>query len=92
MAEIEAHIVIRGRVQGVGFRFSLQRQAGTHSVRGWVRNLSDGSVEALLQGAPEAVHAVIEWAWSGPRSASVHDVEVVDRKLTEFFSEFEIRD
>ncbi len=53
----------------------LQREAQMHGVAGWVRNLTDGSVEAVLQGAPEAVQAVIDWAHHGPRSARVTDVE-----------------
>jgi acylphosphatase len=67
---------ISGRVQGVGFRYALQREAVARSVTGWVRNRRDGSVEALLQGDAAAVDAVIVWARRGPPAARVHDVEI----------------
>jgi len=72
------HLTIRGRVQGVGFRMYLQREAQMHGVTGWVRNRSGGSVEAVLQGPPDAVQAVIDWAHHGPRKARVTDVQVSD--------------
>ena len=83
------HLRIRGRVQGVGFRMYLQREAQRHGVSGWVRNRTDGSVEAVMQGAPDAVQAVIEWAHHGPPSARVTDVEVRDADGT--YSGFEQR-
>ena len=72
------HLRIRGRVQGVGFRMYLQREAQRHGVSGWVRNRSNGSVEAMVQGPDEAVAAVIDWARRGPPSARVTDLEVTD--------------
>ena len=72
------HMTIRGRVQGVGFRAYLHREAQRHGVAGWVRNRRDGSVEAVLHGSPEAVQAVIDRARRGPPSARVDDVEVGD--------------
>lgn len=80
---------IRGRVQGVGFRHYLQRQARSQGVAGWVRNRLDGSVEAVLQGPVGAVDAVIEWAQRGPSSALVTDVQVTE--ATGVFSGFEQR-
>jgi acylphosphatase len=67
---------IRGHVQGVGFRVYLQREAEARGVAGWVRNRSDGSVEAVLHGAPAAVESVTQWARHGPRNARVADVQV----------------
>jgi len=72
------HLRIRGRVQGVGFRIYLQREAQRHGVSGWVRNRSNGSVEAVVQGPDEAVQAVIDWARQGPPSARVTALEVTD--------------
>jgi acylphosphatase len=67
---------ISGRVQGVGFRYALQREAIAQGLEGWVRNRRDGSVEALLQGDAAALDAVIAWARRGPPAARVDRVEV----------------
>ena len=68
---IRRHLVVTGRVQGVGYRDALCAQAERHAVTGWVRNRSDGSVEALLEGGEAAVAAVITWARRGPPLAQV---------------------
>jgi acylphosphatase len=68
------HLVIHGRVQGVGFRFSLADTATELGVDGWVRNRRDGTVEALLRGSEAAVDAVHAWAQRGPPAARVAHV------------------
>ena len=68
-------LLIRGRVQGVGFRDALQQQAERLGVTGWVRNRADGAVEALAQGSGEAVAALQDWARRGPRAAHVEQLE-----------------
>ncbi len=68
---------IYGRVQGVGFRAYVEYQAQQLELHGWVRNRSDGSVEALIHGTPAAVAAMIEYAHRGPRAAQVTAVEVI---------------
>ena len=73
---ITCHLRILGRVQGVGFRMYMQREAQMRGVAGWVRNRHDGSVEAVVQGPREAVDGLIEWARHGPRNARVTDVHV----------------
>lgn len=73
-----ARVVVSGRVQGVFYRASTAQQARERGLAGWVRNLPDGRVEAVLQGAPEVVEAMIGWCRSGPPSARVVAVEVVD--------------
>ena len=75
---IVRHLRIAGRVQGVGFRFYMEHKARELRVTGWVRNRRDGTVEAMVQGTPEAVDAVIAAARKGPRSALVTDVKVTD--------------
>jgi acylphosphatase len=67
---------ITGRVQGVGFRYALQREARSLGLAGWVRNRRDGSVEALLQGSDEAVDKLITWSRRGPPGARVDGVDV----------------
>lgn len=65
-----------GRVQGVFFRDSCRQLAQQHSVNGWVRNLADGRVEAVFEGAPTGVERLVEWARHGPPRAVVTDVAV----------------
>lgn len=83
------HLRIRGHVQGVGFRFFVQREAQQRGIAGWVRNRHDGSVEAVVQGPPDAVDALIEAARRGPRSARVSDVQVSEAEG--LFEGFELR-
>ena len=78
MNEKRVLVVIYGRVQGVGFRVSCQRQAAALGVTGWVRNRWDDAVEALLEGSPEAVDAMVRWCQHGPPAAEVTSVEVRD--------------
>ena len=76
MAEKRASVIIRGRVQGVGYRVSCQREALAQALTGWVRNRWDGSVEALFEGEAEAVDALLAWCAEGPPMADVTDVEI----------------
>ena len=73
---ITKHIQLYGRVQGVFFRESMSRKARQLGLSGWVRNCSDGSLEALLQGDESAVAAAIEWAQHGPEFARVDKIEI----------------
>jgi acylphosphatase len=75
---IVKNLRISGRVQGVGFRFYLERKARELNVTGWVRNRRDGSVEAAVRGTPEAVDAMIACARRGPSSAMVSDVRITE--------------
>ena len=69
-------MTVRGRVQGVGFRYSLGERARSRVIAGWVRNNPDGSVEAVFEGAPEEVDALVAWCHRGPAGARVDDVRV----------------
>jgi acylphosphatase len=71
-------VCARGLVQGVGFRVWLARRAEQRGLDGWVRNLPDGSVEAVLAGERGAVTAMVELVRDGPRGSSVDSVEVAD--------------
>jgi len=68
-------VVIHGRVQGVAFRATTCREASRRGLRGWVRNLPDGSVEALFEGEPADVEALVRWCRTGPAWARVDRVE-----------------
>ena len=69
-------LVIHGRVQGVFFRDSMRGEAQRLGISGWVRNRSDGTVEAAMQGESSAVDAIVQWAHRGPQHARVERVEI----------------
>jgi acylphosphatase len=89
MQLVTKRLSITGRVQGVGFRFYMQRKARELGVTGWVRNRRDGAVEAMVQGSSGAVEAMIVWAQRGPPSAVVAEVRVTDASGD--FATFEAR-
>lgn len=73
---IARRLLVAGRVQGVGYRESMRVAAESLGVSGWVRNLRDGRVEAVVSASPEALAAIIAWAHHGPSSAKVDRVDV----------------
>jgi acylphosphatase len=87
---IRCRLLISGRVQGVFFRETCRRLAQQHGVSGWVRNLGDGTVEAVFEGAAEDVRHLVEWSRQGPSSAVVQDVSV-QREPPEEISGFQVR-
>jgi acylphosphatase len=79
LAERKAiHVIVRGRVQGVGFRAFVEHQALSHGIEGWVRNRRDGTVEAVFAGEPASVEAMVAACKIGPLSGRVDDVEQRD--------------
>ena len=80
------HLVIHGRVQGVFFRQSMPREAESLEISGWVRNRSNGTVEAVVHGTPGSVDAMVSWAQRGPQLAQVErvDIDPTDGDYTNF--------
>jgi acylphosphatase len=87
---IRAHVFVAGRVQGVSFRYATYQQARLRGVVGWVRNLSDGRVEAVFEGEDKAVRRMVDWCRQGPPGAYVEGIEVSWPAPTGEFGAFEI--
>lgn len=88
---ISKRILLSGRVQGVGFRHFTRVTARDLNVKGWVKNRSDGDVEAVVQGEKSKVNTMIERLKRGPVSARVDRIDVTDNETEKTFSVFEIR-
>jgi acylphosphatase len=86
-----AHVFVSGRVQGVFFRSETKHRADSHGVKGWVRNLPDGGVEAVFEGEEEAVKALIEFCEHGPAGARVTRVDLAWEKPTGTLEGFKIK-
>jgi acylphosphatase len=84
-------IIVSGRVQGVNFRRYTQLTAEQLGVRGWVRNLPDGEVEACFEGDADAVDSLVEWCRSGPPSSRVDSLDIQEQTFTGEFPDFQIR-
>jgi acylphosphatase len=88
LTTIVKRLVIKGGVQGVGFRYGLADEARALGLRGWVRNCRNGDVEAIVAGPAQSVDAIIAWAHKGPPAAKVSAVSV--EPATGEFDGFEI--
>ena len=86
----QAHLTISGRVQGVFYRASCQEVASRYGLTGWVRNLSTGQVEILVQGEKDKIEKLINWCKKGPPGAKVNDVEIAWREDLEEQDSFKI--
>jgi len=91
MQKVRKHVVISGKVQNVGYRQSVFYQAIALDIKGWVRNLYNGSVEAVFEGEEQSVYQIIEWCKEGPMLARVNHVEVQTQKSSEEFEDFKIK-
>lgn len=89
--KVRAHVFIRGRVQGVFFRSEVRREAIRQGVTGWIRNLSDGRVEAVLEGEELGVKSIIEFCKKGPSHAKVSGIGVDLQEYVGEFESFEVR-
>lgn len=91
MEIVRVKVLIDGRVQGVSFRYYAQRRAAELELTGFVRNLSDGRVEAVFEGEKAAVAAMLKWCESGPPSARVDSLAVRYEEPEGRFSGFNVR-
>jgi acylphosphatase len=89
--KVRAHVFVSGRVQGIFFRSETRHEAKKHGVKGWVRNLRDGRVEAVFEGEEEAVKELIEFCRRGPSGARVTHVDVTWGSYTGELKNFQIR-
>ena len=90
MSNYRVRLFVTGKVQGVFFRQSLKVMAKKNDIFGWVKNLKDGRVEAVLEGNEENVSRLVEWAHGGPANARVEDVDIRNEKFTAEFSKFDV--
>lgn len=84
-------VQIRGVVQGVGYRYATERQANRLGIRGWVRNLPDGSVEGCFEGDEPTLRSMIDWCKQGPSGASVTAVDIHWQEIDTPYTGFQIR-
>jgi acylphosphatase len=88
--KIRARVVVRGRVQGVFYRYTTREVAHRLGVFGWVRNRPDGRVEAVFEGERDRVEKMIEWCHEGPPGAYVQDVDIHWEEYSGEFGQFSI--
>lgn len=86
-----AHVIVTGKVQGVFYRAETASKAKQLSLKGWVRNLPDGRVEAIFEGEETDVRKIIDFCWHGPPNAYVVDVDVRQQEWKGEFESFEVR-
>lgn len=90
MSNQRIRIFVTGKVQGVFFRQSLKVMAKKNNIFGWVKNLKDGRVEAILEGDEDHIDRLLEWVHRGPANARVDDVEICNEKFINEFSKFNV--
>ncbi|NPA48570.1 MAG: acylphosphatase [Thermodesulfobacteria bacterium] len=91
MGKKRVHVYISGLVQGVWFRAHTKEEADRLGVKGWVRNLPDGRVEAVFEGDEEAVDEMVRWCHKGSPQSRVEKVEVIEEPYQGEFEDFRIR-
>ncbi len=85
------HVLISGKVQGVFFRANTKQKAEQLGVTGWVKNTSDGKVEAIFEGDEEDVNEIITWCHQGPSLARVDDVDIKEKEVKNEYNDFKIK-
>ena len=92
MEKIRRHIFIKGKVQGVNFRYYTKEKANLLDIFGWVKNLNDNRVEILVEGEKEKIEKLIDWLkQGGPYSAKIDDIKIEEQKYLSEFNIFEIK-
>ncbi len=91
MPGVRLHVYVSGRVQGVFFRATTRETAMQFGLKGWVRNLRDGRVEAVFEGAEEDANRMLAWCKHGPPGALVNRVEETWQEATGEFNDFQVR-
>lgn len=87
----EIHILLFGRVQGVGLRFQTREKSQALGLTGFVRNLLQGQVEILAQGSKENLEQLLTWLQSGEISAEIQDIKTQWQEISEIFPDFSVR-
>ena len=82
------HVYISGNVQNVGLRYNFSRQARVLGLIGWIKNLDDRRVEAVVQGEEEKIKEILDWL---PKYTKINEIKIIKEKITEKFFEFEIK-
>jgi len=90
MKQQRIRVLVSGKVQGVFFRQALKVVAKKNNVSGWVRNLNDRRVEAVLEGDSNAVNLIVEWAHHGPANARVDEIKFNNEEFKNEFTTFEV--
>lgn len=88
--QVRAHVLVKGRVQGVFFRSEIKRRAEDLDTKGWARNLPDGSVEAIFEGQESSVRKLVEFCKKGPSGARVADLTLEWKNYIGEFKDFRI--
>ncbi len=86
------HLMIQGKVQGVGFRYHTSRKAKALGLKGWVRNTREGHVECVAVGEESVLEIFLKWCWEGSPASKVTAVEIVERGEAEPFTDFFINE
>lgn len=90
MTKLRLRVLVKGKVQGVFFRQTMKVMAMKKNVTGWVKNLPDGRVEAVMEGDYDKVSELVEWCHGGPANARVEDVEIINEEYNGEFSKFDV--
>lgn len=88
---VQYEIKISGRVQGVGFRYYIQKHANIFELKGWAKNTVDGGVLVMVQGEKAVIDTFIDYLWIGPTLSNVRNIYDVEMQLIEEFVDFEVR-